>query len=260
MKKEQPYEFRKRLLTVHEKDIRDVSLTPQADQLALSNGVIIEIGRTDNVVINVAAEDFADFLKTSMGLSASVSKTGTAVGNNVITLALAKDAGVDLQEAEGYKGFLIDVNDDIKVYGYDDRGVAAALYYMEDLMSFAHAPFLKKGEIRKKPMMAPSMVHSGYGMEEWPDEYLMRIAHEGRDALLVFVCGPNQTRVGKLDFNDLIERAAKYGLDVYAYSFMQSGMHPDEPGAEEFYDNIYGELFRKFPGFKGVTMVGEVVV
>ena len=259
MKKEQPYEFRKRLLTIHEKDVRDMSLTPSADQLAFTDGVIIEIGSTDNVVINIAAEDFADFLKTSMGLSASVSKTGTASGANVVTLALAKDAGVDLKEAEGYKGFLIDVNDGVKVYGYDDRGVAAALYYMEDLMSFAHAPFLKKGEIRKKPLMAPLMIHSGYGMEEYPDEYLMRVAHEGRDALLVFVCGPNQTRVGELDFNDLIERAAKYGLDVYAYSFMQSGMHPDEPGAEEFYDSIYGELFRKFPGFKGVTMVGEVV-
>lgn len=259
MRVEQPYEFRKTLLTIHEKDLRDLSLKPAADQLALDDGVVIEIGNTDNVVMNIAAEDFADFLKTSMGISASVSKNGTAKGANVITLALAKDAGVALEEAEGYKGFLIDASDGIKIYGYDDRGVAAALYYIEDLMSMAHAPFLRKGIIKKKPLMAPLMVHSGYGMEEWPDDYLMRIAHEGRDALLVFVCGPNETRVGHLDFNDLIERAAKYGLDVYAYSFMQSGMHPDEPGAEAYYDSIYGELFRKFPGFKGVTMVGEVV-
>ncbi|MBQ2696171.1 MAG: hypothetical protein IJF61_02590 [Clostridia bacterium] len=259
MKIEQPYEFRKKLLTIHEKDVRDVSLQPSTDQFAFSDGVIIEIGNTDNVVINIAAEDFADFFKTSMGFSASVSKTGKASGANVVTLALAKEAGVDLEEAEGYKGFLIDVNDGIKVYGYDDRGVAAALYYMEDLMCFDHAPFLQKGIIKKKPMMAPLMVHSGYGMEEWPDEYLLRIAHEGRDALLVFTCGINQTRVGYLDFNDLIDRAAKFGLDVYAYSFMDSMVEPDADEAEEYFDHLYGDLFRECPGLKGVTLVGEVV-
>ncbi len=82
---------------MHEKDVRDFSLAPAEDQLALSDGVIIEIGNTDNVVINVAAEDFVDFLAVSMGISASVSKTGTASGANVITLALAKDAGVALR-------------------------------------------------------------------------------------------------------------------------------------------------------------------
>ncbi len=256
---EQRYDFREKLLTVHEAGIRDFSKSPGENMTALSDGAMIEIAGTDNDVISVAAEDFADFLKVSMGISATVSKTGTARGENVIRLALAEEAGVDLKEAEGYKGFLIESGEGICVYGYDDRGIAAGLYYIEDLMSMEKAPFLKKGEIRKKPLMAPLMVHSGYGMEEWPDDYLRRIAHEGRDALLVFVCGPNETRVGHLDFNDLIARAARFGLDVYAYSFMQSGMHPDEPEAEAFYDSIYGELFRKFPGFKGVTMVGEVV-
>lgn len=259
MKKEQKYDFREKLLTVHEADIRDFSKMPSENMEALTDGVIIEIGKTDNVVIQLAAEDFADFLKVSMGISATVSKSGEKQGANVIRLAIAEEAGVKLNNANGYKGFLIEANEGICVYGYDDRGVAAGLYYMEDLMSMEKAPFLKKGRIEKKPLMAPLMVHSGYGMEEWPDDYLRRIAHEGRDALLVFVCGPNQTRVGYLDFNDLIARAARFGLDVYAYSFMQAGVHPDDPGAEEFYDSIYGELFRKFPGFKGVTMVGEVV-
>ncbi len=256
---EKRYDFRKKLLTIHEADIRDFSKKPNDDMVALTDGAIIEIGETAHEVVSVAAEDFADFLQVSMGISAAVSKTGKAEGKNVIRLSLGEDAGIDLKEAAGYKGFLIDADEGICVYGYDDRGIAAGLYYLEDLMSMEKAPFLKKGEIRKKPMMAPLMVHSGYGMEEWPDEYLMRIAHEGRDAILVFVCGPDKTRVGHLDFNDLIARAARYGLDVYAYSFMQSGMHPDEPDAEAFYDSIYGELFRKYPGFKGVTMVGEVV-
>ena len=256
---EKAYDFRQKLLTVHEKDVRDFSYTPTGNMLQIKDGAVIEIGNTDDIVINTAAEDFIDFLSVSMHVKASVSKDGNPSGDGVIRLMLARDENVDLKEADGYKGFLIEVTEGINIYGYDNRGVAAALYYLEDLMCFEKAPYIKKGEIYKKPMMSPLMVHSGYGMEEWPDDYLMRIAHEGRDALLVFVEGPNKTRVGYLDFNELIERAARFGLDVYAYSFMPGGMHPDDEGAEEFYDNIYGELFRKFPGFKGVTMVGEVV-
>ena len=256
---EKAYDFREKLLTVHEKDVRDFSKKCENGYLEVKDGVIIEIGCTDNDVINIAARDFVDFLSVSMGIKASVSKEGKASGEGVIRLSLAKDENVDLKEADGYKGFFINVACGIDIYGFDDRGVAAALYYIEDLMCFEKAPFLKKGEIRKKPLMSPLMIHSGYGMEEWPDEYLMRVAHEGRDALLVFVTGENTTRVGELDFNDLIARAAKFGLDVYAYSFLPAGMHPDDEGAEELYDSIYGNLFRKFPGFKGVTMVGEVV-
>ncbi|MBR5543062.1 MAG: hypothetical protein IKU65_03080, partial [Oscillospiraceae bacterium] len=33
----------------------------------------------------------------------------------------------------------------------------------------------------------------------------------------------------------------------------------DAPGAEEHYDKLYGNLFRKCPGLRGVTFVGEVV-
>lgn len=35
------------------------------------------------------------------------------------------------------------------------------------------------------------------------------------------------------DFNDLIDRASKYGIDVYAYTYMESKMHPEDEGAEE---------------------------
>lgn len=103
------------------------------------------------------------------------------------------------------------------------------------------------------------MVHSGYGYDDFSDKYMNRIAHEGRDAILVYVEGINRTQVGYLDFNALIGRAAKYGLDVYAYSVMISKMHPENPGAYEFYEGLYGELFKQCPGFKGVMFVGESI-
>ena len=66
------------------------------------------------------------------------------------------------------------------------------------------------------------MVHSGFGLDEYPDNYLSRIAHDGRDAILVFVKDINQTPTGYLDFNDLIRRVSRYGLDVYAL-FLHNG-------------------------------------
>lgn len=259
MKREQAYEFRKKLLTVHEKDVRDYTKVPGKDMLVLETEMILELAEIKDEVVHTAAVDFLDFLKTSMGINGSLSYAGQQPGKGIIRLAYASAYDVDLKEAAGYKGFLIEVNDGIEIYGYDARGIAAALFYLEDLMCMEHAPYVKKGAIRKKPMFAPSMVHSGYGMEEWPDEYLMRIAHEGRDALLVFTKDVNETRVGFLDFNDLITRAAKYGIDVYAYSFLISGRHPDEPDAEAYYENTYGRLFRECPGLAGVTLVGEAV-
>lgn len=258
MKMENAFDFRKKLLTVHEADVRDTSVVASSDEIAFSDGVVVEIGNTDSEVIKIAANDFCDFLAVSMNIKTSVSACGKSAGENVITLKVA-DETVDLKEADGYKGFFISTADGIEIYGKDERGVAAALYYIEDLMCMKKAPILKKGEIRKKPAFSPRMVHSGYRLDEYPDEYLARIAHEGMDAIAVFTWDVNKGHLGYVDFNDIITRAAKYGIDVYSYSFFIGGPHPDEEGAYEYYDNTYGRLFRECPGFKGVSFVGEVM-
>ena len=38
---------------------------------------------------------------------------------------------------------------------------------------------------------------------------------------------------------------------------MVSEKHPDDEGAEEFYESTYGNLFKTNPGFRGVVLVGE---
>ena len=101
------------------------------------------------------------------------------------------------------------------------------------------------------------MVHSGFGIDQFPDCHLRDIAHSGMDAILVFTKDVNTTTCGFLDFNELIVRAAKYGIDVYAYSYMKSKFHPLDDGAEEYYESTYGRLFEKCPGLKGVILVGE---
>lgn len=256
MRSENNYAFRRELLTVHESSLRNAERIPADGECWLPDGARIFIPAEACEVICVAAADFSDFLSVSMNLSSSV----VTEGKGDITVRLAKDAGVDLGEFAAYKGFRIETGKDgIVITAHDDRGAQQALFYMEDLMTFAGAPCLSFGTIEKRAMYTPQMVHSAYDMDVFPDEYLARIAHEGRDAILVFTSGVNKTPTGDLDFNDLIRRAARYGIDVYAYSYMKSGMNPEEAGAEEYYDELYGKLFRECPGLKGVTLVGESV-
>ena len=121
MKKEERYEFRKKLLTVHESGIRDFSLTPSENEVALFNGAMVNILCKESEHVRFAAEDFVDFLSVSMGISAMVTVGGDERGGNTVTLLLAEDSDARLAEADGYKGFLIDANDGIRIYGYDVR-------------------------------------------------------------------------------------------------------------------------------------------
>ena len=256
MKIEQNYDFRRELLTVHEANIRKNDRKPKAEEFWFRDSARIRIAADASEVISVAAHDFCDYLSVSMGIPATVVNTG--YGD--VTVYLAEDFCVDLGEFAAYRGFRIETSAcGIDIFAHDDRGAGQALFYLEDLMTFAHAPVVPYGKIEKRAMYTPQMVHSAYGMDEFPDEYLARIAHEGRDAILVFTKGANQANDFPLDFNDLIRRAARWGIDVYAYSKMKSKKHPDDEGAEAFYEETYGTLFRECPGLKGVTLVGESV-
>lgn len=259
MKKEEAYAFREKLLKIHEENIRDINKKHTENELVLSDGVTIEMMTNPHDVIKTAVLDFVDYLAVSMNLKNISIREGYACDKNTIKIYMADDVSVNLGDVAGYKGFWIKVEECVEIYAYDERGAAQALYYLEELMSFRKAPFIEKTEIRKKAMFYPQMVHSGYGLDEFPDNYLARIAHEGRDAILVFTKDVNQTPCGYLDFNDLIKRASKYGIDVYSYSYYISDMSPEAEGAEEYYDDSYGRLFRECPGLKGVVLVGESV-
>lgn len=260
MLQEKNYDFRKRMLEVHKKNLRDMNMVLRENEVEIKNGFTIFVSEAAGDVMINAVKDFADYLLTSMNLFVMI-KVGQYDGQeNAIVVALSSETGAELGNAVGYRGYRIDtLSSVILVNGYDERGAAQALYSLEDIMSIRRAPYLPMGTVCRKPMYSPQMVHSGYGLDKYPDEYLMRIAHEGRDAILIFVTDVNTTPYGYLDFNELIHRAARYGIDVYAYSDMKSEKHPDEPDAEAFYEGTYGKLFRMCPGLKGVSLVGESV-
>lgn len=256
LKKERHYEFKNELLTLHKTDVRDYSVKKSDNEFQFETGMKVVIDKSASDVIVTAAKEFVDFMFTSMDISLLLVKGSFGDGEIYIgTKAELPDA--DLKNADSYKGFLLDVADKITVCGFDDRGAAQGVYLMEELMTTKHAPYLEKKQIRRKPLFSPRMVHSGFALDEYPNEYLSKIARAGRDAILIFVKDVNVTPAGFLDFNEVIERAAKYGIDVYAYSYLKTTVHPDDANAKEVYDSLYGRLFRECPGLKGVTLVGE---
>lgn len=248
LKNEKKYEFRKRLLNIHKRNIRNFDIFPQENELELKNGINIVIPENCSDVILTGAKDFTDYLFKSMKVSAMI--TNTAFSENAVICS------IDETQSEDY---IIKISDKVYVSGKNDRGVTQGLYCLEDKMNIKKAPILKKEEIKHTYLFSPRMAHSGYGLDMFPDEYLASVAHAGMDAIMLFIHGVNLTHTGFVDFNDLIYRASRYGIDVYAYSCMEGEKHPDEEDAQEFFDNLYGTIFRECPGLKGLILVGEAV-
>jgi len=250
------YDFRQELMQWHRPGLR-CAYTPGADELSMEN-ITIVVSKDSGEVLLTAAQDFQDYLFTSMNCTAALSR-GKAYGVT-LTVGTYAQLGKVWDYAEVPASYEIVVEtDSVTVCGYDERGCAQGLYKLEDLMTGIRAPYLKQGATHYAPAFSPRMIHSGYGQEQYPDQHLSAIAHAGMDAILVFVKDHDLTQVGYMDFNNTIRRANKYGLDVYAYSYFESKRHPDDPDAFDHYNSTYGMLFEKCPGFKGVILVGERV-
>jgi len=246
------YDFRKRLNEVHTPNRRDYAKLPSDNQTILDESWTIVIPQNADKVMYNAARDFEEYLFISMDIPVKVAYDCGGCASKAIKLSL------DDTLAENEYRVTVTENA-VYVAGADSRSAAQGLYWLEDLMNLEEAPYLDRTDIKRKPLYSPRMIHSGYGLDIFPDVHIRMIAHYGINALLVFVKDIDRTPFGYLDFNDLINRAANWGVDVYCYSYMKSRLHPDDPKAEEFYESVYGRLFDRCPGFKGVIFVGESV-
>lgn len=259
---ERQYQFRERLNQVHRPDRRDSAVTAGTGRTMVGAGWRIVVGRDASAVTMQAANDFQDYLQTSMHVPVSVERVpsvlGLAEADQVIVLGTHADLPDFGAALSAPRSFRLQVDPGrIVVCGADERGVAQGCFHLEELMNLAEAPVVDCGVQTRAPLFSPRMVHSGWGMDQFPDAYLNVVAHAGMDAILVFAKGVDQTTVGYLDFNDLIRRAAVFGLDVYFYSYLKSLKHPDERDAAEHYESTYGALFKACPGARGIILVGE---
>ncbi len=261
MYKERKYGFRQFLNTVHQTDSRNHSVKPGKNEIEVEDGWKIIISRKASILLEKAAKDLQDYFFTSMNVSVLLKKTDSIskiTEKKCIILGTKEDLpslGKGLSVPKSY--VLECTKDSISICGFDDRGTAQGCYYVEDLMNLKEAPVLETGKFKREPLFSPRMVHSGWGIDQFPDAHLSAIAHDGMDAILVFAKDVDTTTVGYLDFNELIDRAASFGIDVYMYSYLKSLKHPSEKDAAEYYDSTYGKLFKACPKAKGVILVGE---
>ena len=287
LKTERNYDFRKRLDQVHTAR-RDYSRKARDGEVQIDADTIITRLAVEDVILDCAVRDLVDYFAVSQGLDLRIERvdelpvwraaesdakqSGGSVGKSVVVgsvpaikkiiLATAEQWGLtaaDLGENAAHpRGFRIDTHADVVyIAGFDSSGTQQGAFFLEDLLNFRRAPYLTPGVEAHYPLFSPRMVHSGYGLDDYPDTHLAQIAHHGFDSILVFVTGINQTPYGYLDFNDLCRRAFRYGLNVYMYSYLVSSFALDDPLAEEFYDQLYGSVFEACPAFRGVILVGE---
>ena len=244
---EKNYDFQARLLNVHKKD-RRIRKPLGNGQIEITEKWSI-VSPEGNEFLASRALDLTDYLSVSMGVELGASDSAEGVIEYAVDPSMEKNGSYRVEVSPTL----------IRLIGKDERAAARAGYLLEDMMNLECAPYLNIGVTHRAPTYRCRMIHSGYAEDDYPDGYLNAAAHSGINTILVYVKGINKTPMHELDFNDLIDRAAKFGLDVYVYSYLRSRMHPEDEGAEEFYDSLYGELFRKCPGFKGIVFVGESV-
>lgn len=260
---ERPYEFRRRLNEVHRPDRCLPDQTPGSAEVVVQPGWQIVVPTDASRHLLHVARDLQDYFFVSLGVSLLLRRCRldavlARAEVNAIVLGTRQhlprlSAGLTVP-----RSFRLLVKRDAAIVcGYDDRGAGQGAFHIEDLLNLREAPFLPMGDTVRAPLFQPRMVHSGWGIDQFPDPHLNAIAHAGMDAILVFAKGVNRTTTGHLDFNDLVDRAALHGLDVYLYSYLHSNRHPDDPGAEAFYENTYGALTRACPGARGIVFVGE---
>ena len=248
--KEKNYDFLRRMREIHRPDRRNPELSKAAGELELDATwkLFLEPGFAAGA--EKAMLDLQDYLYQSMGLS----------------LCIAADAETEAPrllfrktDIAGPKGsYDLDIQErQITLSSPDLQGLWSGLVYLEDCMNLREAPFLPLGRQERRPLVTVRRGHSGCGQDDFPDWQLCAMTHAGFNMIDLFVKDFDQSTRGYCNINELIERAAEYGLEVFIYNYMPSYKHPDEADAEEFFDSIYGELFRRYPKAAGIKLCGE---
>ncbi len=250
---EKPYDFRARLAHVHKPNRRDWKLQPDTSEFVFMDGMKISVGENVAPLINRVADDFRDYLLTSMGVNVSVQEAGKREKPDSFAVEVKIDKAMKERE------YAIEVGEKgVTIRAADAKAAAQGFYRLEDRMNLRSAPFLAKGAETRRPMFSPRMSHSGWGCDQFPDAHLAQMAHYGLDAILIFVKDVDVTKnVANIDISDTIRRAKEWGLDTYLYSYVLAFALPADPGAKELFENTYGRVAAAYPEAKGIIFVGE---
>lgn len=244
--KEKNYEFLRRHWRVHRPDRRDFGRKAAEHEVMLTKDWSLGCPADAAPPFHKALRDFQDYLFESMGLSLRLVHADAPY-----VLWLAGDSSIET-------GFVLEADPRHIRLAVSARDSAfRGTVHLEDMMNLEGAPVVPLGKTVRRPLYRYRSVHSGSGIDEYPDAELNAVVHAGYDMIVLFVKEFGRTAAGPCNINDVIRRAESYGLKVMLYNYMSSFRHPDDPGAEEYFDSIYGELFRRYPGAAGICLTGE---
>ncbi|NTV38259.1 MAG: hypothetical protein HGA82_03655, partial [Anaerolineales bacterium] len=149
------------------------------------------------------------------------------------------------------------------------------LYNLEARMNLREAPFLRSDlKTVRRSLYGSRMVMSWMGWMEWPDALLSHLAHDGFDAIFASVyANPNGDtttaetstdfyarllfRVRKQDparMHDLIKRASRFGIKVYAPVIYQ---YLGTPESEAGLRRLVRDIVKEFPDIQGYILLTE---
>ena len=243
---EKNYDFRKRHWEYHKPGRRDPARKAKKNEILITEEWKIGCAGEKDSIALIAVKDFQDYLFTSMGLSLPLTD---APGEKVIWVEV---------NPKVKKGFVIEVGkNSVKVTAAEDKMTFRGTIHMEDIMNLEGAPVLELGKTVRKPLYESRIVHSGTGLDYYPDEELVGLLHAGYDCIDLFLEGIDRNHIGYCDFNDIITRAARYGISSVFHNYIRTYVHPDDPGAQEVFDSVYGEICRRYPGISCIGLGGE---
>ena len=241
---EKNYDFRARHWTVHRPGRRDPARLCAPGEVLIDDGWTL--GGDGGEVTENAVRDLQDYLWTSMGVSVRMSGT-----RDTRTIWFTVDISVE-------RGFVLNVTPEgVLVRLAQDSQAFRAGVYIEDVMNLEGAPVLPSGETVRRPLYDYRSVHSGCGIDEYPDAELLATVHAGYDAIVLFVKDFDLTAAGYCNIADVIRRAGRFGIGVMLYNYMTTFIHPSDPNAPAVFDAAYGELMRRYPDAMGIMLTGE---
>lgn len=233
-----------------------------------------------SALLRDAVHDFADYLNASMGVRVEVEAAASLETwkelRQVIVAGTREQmpgCGSALRGGKDYE--LVAGPELIVVCGYDERGTMYGLYNLEARMNLREAPFLPANlKAVRHSLVESRMVFSWMGWMEFPDRLLSHMAHDGFDEIFASAyANPNGDRTAaetSTDFysrllfrirpqdpariRDLIDRAARFGIDVYAPIIYQ---YLGTPESEYGLRRLVRDNIRQFPDIRGYILLTE---
>ncbi len=202
---EKNYEFRKEMLEIH-RPARRVEKSLKGSEIGIDEKWTIVIPRESDAVLYYAARDLEDYFFISMNIPIKISYEETEY------CVIYKTDPSMLQNS-----YRFTVTENRVIFcGSDTRAAAQAGYYLEDLMNLSESPYPEKTDTVRRPLYSPRMVHSGFGLDMYPDDGISGTNTKKREEFNRMI---DECMAGNIDMiiTKSISRFARNTLDCLKY-------------------------------------------